>query len=81
MNVKISNPILKAKEEPNSRRFAINAMCASCMGCTETAIVPGFRKEVRECSAPRCPLYAFRPYQHDDDEVEEEAVMIVENVD
>jgi hypothetical protein len=37
-----------------TRGKAIKAMCRDCMG--------GAVEEVRNCSAPECPLYAFRPY-------------------
>ena len=77
MSGNMSNPILKAKSMPNSRRFAINAMCAQCMGCTETHIEPGFRKDIKGCASTACPLFAFRPYQ-DEDVVEEEFVSVEE---
>ena len=57
------NPIIRARRKPNSLREAINAMCASCMGCTEQMIEPGFRNEIRDCSASHCPLWGQRPYQ------------------
>ena len=57
------NPILRAKTKPNSLRAAINAMCAACMGCSEQMIEPGFRNEIRDCSALDCPLWPHRPYQ------------------
>lgn len=78
MRVHISNPILKAKEEPNSRRFAIHAMCANCMGCTENSIEAGFRNNIKNCKSTSCPLHSFRPYQSDD-EVEEVAVEVLDN--
>lgn len=68
---KVSNPILKAKEFPNSRRFAINAKCAECMGCTQTDIEPGFRKNIRECTTTSCALHSFRPYQHGEETEEQ----------
>ena len=45
------NPIVRARSKPTSMRAAINAMCAQCMGCTEQMIEPGFRTEIRDCSA------------------------------
>jgi hypothetical protein len=57
------NPIIRAQSKPNSKRAAIDAMCAACMGCSEQMIEPGFRNEIRDCSAPDCPLWAHRPYQ------------------
>jgi len=38
-------------------------MCAHCMGCTKDHIEPGFRECIRNCTAPSCPLYFYRPYQ------------------
>jgi hypothetical protein len=54
-----------------SRKAAIDAMCAHCMGCTakeqgyraEDWIEPGFREQIRTCSAPGCPLWEFRPFR------------------
>ena len=46
-----------------SRKRAIEAMCASCMGCTHDYLEDGFKKEIRNCSSQSCPLYLFRPYQ------------------
>lgn len=66
----ISNPILKAKEVPNSRRFAINAMCANCMGCTTENIEQGFRNNIKHCTSNSCPLHSFRPYQVEDEDEE-----------
>jgi len=40
------------KDYPTSRKKAIRAMCLLCVG--------GSVKEVKLCSAPECPLYAFR---------------------
>lgn len=55
------NPIIKSRENHTSRARAIKAMCAHCMGCTTDRIEPGWLNEVRNCSAPHCPLYNFRP--------------------
>jgi hypothetical protein len=57
------NPILRAMAKPKSMRAAINAMCAACMGCTVDHMERGFRREIRNCTAPHCPLFNFRPYQ------------------
>lgn len=57
-----SNPLLKFAEKP-TRAYAIRAKCAECMGCTKESINPGFRKMIRDCTAPACPLFQFRPYQ------------------
>lgn len=56
------NPFKALKAKPNSRKLAIHAMCASCMGCTEEMPEPGWRGGVRECSSMGCPLYNFRPF-------------------
>ena len=68
MRVNQSNPILKFESNPNSRRFAINAMCAQCMGCTRDSLEAGFRNLVKHCTSTGCPLHSFRPYQTNDDE-------------
>lgn len=57
-----SNPILAYDKNPTRSR-AIKAMCTQCMGCTRERIEPGFARLIRECAAPSCPLYQFRPYQ------------------
>ena len=58
------NPIKKLNKTKNhSLRAHINAMCAHCMGCTMDHMEPGFSQEIRNCTAPNCPLYAVRPYQ------------------
>ena len=76
---KQTNPILKAKEMGNSRRFAINAMCANCMGCTVSSIEQGFRNNIKNCTSTQCPLYSFRPYQVDDSD-DEECIVVVEEM-
>lgn len=40
--------------EDYTRGKAIKAMCRDCMA--------GKAEEVRNCTAPLCPLYPFRPY-------------------
>ena len=52
------NPIQKAKQNPKSRVFAIVAFCYDCMGQDS-----GWRNDVRNCTAPECPLFGFRPYE------------------
>jgi hypothetical protein len=49
------DPIEKAKQNPKSRKFAINAMCYDCC-CYQ-------KSEVKDCTAVKCPLYKFRPWQ------------------
>lgn len=40
--------------EPLSRKNAIYAYCADCMGNYEDGI--------KDCKNPRCPLYPYQPY-------------------
>jgi hypothetical protein len=56
------NPLLQY-EKKRTRQRAIKAMCAHCMGCTKDHIEQGFRESIRNCTAPNCPLYFYRPYQ------------------
>ena len=49
------DPIEKAKQNPNSLRFAINAMCYDCC-CFQ-------KREVKYCTAVNCPLHQHRPWQ------------------
>ena len=58
LGIKPLNPIEKAKQNPNSMRFAINAQCYDCMGKEA-----GWRNEVRNCPSSECPLYGLRPYK------------------
>lgn len=57
------NPITKALENPKSKVLAIKAMCAHCMGCTADHLEPGWREEVRNCTASKCPLFNHRPFK------------------
>lgn len=59
------NPVarLAAMGEKPGLRACINAMCAHCMGCTADHLEPGFRAQIRACTAPACPLHPVRPYQ------------------
>lgn len=57
------NPVVKAIGNTTSRRLAVNAMCASCMGCNEEHREANFTQMIRECSSPKCPLFNFRPYK------------------
>ena len=52
------NPVERFFALTPSRKRAIEAMCASCMGCTEDHLEEGFKSEIRNCSAPHCPLHA-----------------------
>jgi len=58
----ITNPILKYREKP-TRAYAIKAMCAQCMGCTENHTEPGFRTLIKDCTSQSCPIHHFRPYK------------------
>jgi hypothetical protein len=58
LGIRTPNPIERAKQNPNSMRFAINAQCYDCMGQES-----GWRNEVKNCTAPECPLFGFRPYK------------------
>lgn len=53
-----------------SRAAAIKIFCVECMGGSQ-----GYAKAVRECTAPDCALYPFRPYQKQDDDDESEEDM------
>ena len=59
------SPTDKAQLKPNSLRLAVTAKCVECMG---GASVPNFRKDIRECTSPTCPLYAVRPYQRKEED-------------
>ena len=60
----IHNPIVKWEQSnKKSRQLAIAANCASCMGCSETHMEPGFKKAISACTILNCPLWIFRPYQ------------------
>ena len=68
-DVVITNPLLQAKAAPASKVKAIRAMCASCMGCTESYQEPGWKQQVADCSAFNCPLHSHRPYRAKKEEV------------
>lgn len=58
-----TNPIIRLREDKKSRKKAIEAFCAQCVGCSDTRLEPGFRTMIRECTATGCALHHFRPYQ------------------
>ena len=62
----LTNPVDRALQHP-SRKNAIDAKCAECMGCTPGYMEPGFRQSISECSVQSCPLHPFRPYRESDD--------------
>ena len=41
-----------------SRKWAIEAMCASFIGCTKLHLVEGFKREVRNCTVLHCPIHS-----------------------
>lgn len=58
------NPVVKwEKSRKVSRRLAINAFCAQCMGCSVDHREQGVIVLIRNCTSKNCPLYIFRPYQ------------------
>jgi hypothetical protein len=64
------NPIKRFYAKPTWKN-AVIAQCAYCMGCSareqgngfEDHLEPTFAKQIRNCSAPHCPLFKFRPFQ------------------
>ena len=57
-----SNPIRRLHRRPTHLN-AIKAMCAHCVGCTETHLERGFRDSIRDCTAWGCPLHRYRPFR------------------
>ena len=57
-----SNPIRRFAEKP-TRKTAMDAKCAECVGCNWHWLEPGFRKTIRDCTDQTCPLWAFRPFK------------------
>lgn len=51
---------IKKEQKRVTPMMAIKNFCMGCVG--------GIRKDIRECTAPQCPLYIYRPYQNGDDE-------------
>ena len=60
-----SNPFIRASRKSGSRKHAIFAMCAWCVGCTPEAEEPLWRRDISDCRATRCPLWRFRPFQRE----------------
>lgn len=54
------NPLERARRNPASLRLAITAKCYECLGGEDAKNI---RREIRECTSTRCPLYPVRPYQ------------------
>lgn len=59
------NPIEQFQKNPSSKKFAIKAKCAECMGCTLDHLEKGFKESISSCSSYSCPLYELRPYQRE----------------
>lgn len=59
-----TNPVARAIGNKKSRKIAISAFCAQCMGCNEHHLEPGFRKDIANCTSRKCALWNFRPYQN-----------------
>ncbi len=58
------NWIRRSKRKPTSLKLAIGAFCFHCFGGTENEFPdPGWKRYIRECTAPTCPLFPHRPYQ------------------
>jgi len=57
-----SNPLARFRNRPTHLN-AIKAMCAHCMGCTETHLERGFKDSIGQCTSEGCPLYRYRPYR------------------
>ncbi|BDD88644.1 hypothetical protein DPPLL_30090 [Desulfofustis limnaeus] len=58
------NLVRKANADPGSKVKAIGAMCFQCFGGTEEEMPdPGWKDEIRNCTAPDCALYQHRPYR------------------
>jgi len=49
----------KFAEKP-TRKSAIDRFCQECMGGPENG---PWKQLIRDCTAPHCPLYGFRPYK------------------
>jgi hypothetical protein len=50
-------PTMKRAFAGNSRSAAVKAFCLRCTGWDRAA--------VKNCTAPSCPLWLYRPYQDD----------------
>jgi hypothetical protein len=58
------NLMKKSKDNPNSLRAVIKAMCFNCMGGTIDEMPdPGWQHSIRTCTAPNCPSFPQRPYR------------------
>lgn len=55
------NPIQKLASKPNSKNYAIRAMCFQCMGGIDAD--PGWRRAIGDCKSVGCALHGHRPYR------------------
>jgi|GEM_PF-2989318 len=53
------NPVECFFALPQNRKMAIEAKCASPIGCTKRHLEEGFKREVRNCTAPHYPSHAL----------------------
>lgn len=60
--IREDNPIVRYQRE-STRKNAINAKCAECVGCTTVSLEKGFRESISACTSKECSLYGFRPYR------------------
>lgn len=56
------NPIKRFLKRPTHLN-AIKAMCARCIGCSETHLERGFKKSIGDCKVWDCPMHRYRPYR------------------
>lgn len=56
----LAEEALKKAQKKVTPMMAIKAFCNDCVG--------GIKADVRNCTAVKCPLYIYRPYQKDDNE-------------
>ena len=56
------NPVQRFLKRPTHLN-AIKAMCARCMGCSETHLERGFKESIRDCTVQDCPMHRYRPYR------------------
>lgn len=59
--LKHRTPSEKLRDNPTSRKLAIDAMCYECQG---GGADPGTKWQVGNCPCTNCPLHAVRPWQH-----------------
>jgi len=51
------NPVARFYTLAPTRTRAIEAKCPECMGCTKNHLKEGFKKGIRNWTAPHCPLH------------------------